>query len=59
MPKRRLQEIIKKVKTGKKIDNREARCLVTELERLHTIAKELEDDLEMISVERQFLNEFY
>ncbi len=59
MPCKRIEEIIGKVKSGKAITNKEANCLILELERLHTIAAELEDDLEFLAEEKLFLNQFY
>ena len=59
MSKRCLKDIITKIKAGSPITNREARCVLGEMERLLQLAKQLEEDLELVCEERIFLSEFY
>lgn len=54
-----LNEIVNKVRCGKQLSADEAKALILELERLHRIVKNLETDLEVLSEEMVFLNDFY
>ena len=54
-----LCDIIQKVRKSQSLSANEARALVLEVERLQQLTRDLEDDLEWVSVENIHLNDFY